>query len=192
MLNSGLKDLDLTDKDKDIVNSIFKQTVLVGVNVASKKLLEPLAESKGFLYNEILSEQTVEVLESALEFKKLIDKIYPGLSDKIISTAIMAVTTLASAYAPPVGLALKTTGILSKAAEYIKTDNLEKTVEKMQTDLGKIRETKQLAEAQELGTKLSKLSEVLGVSSESLQKSGINLENIEAVKEEVTKTPRSC
>ena len=25
MLNSGLKDLDLTDKDKDIVNSIFKQ-----------------------------------------------------------------------------------------------------------------------------------------------------------------------
>ena len=63
----------------------------------------------------------------------------------------------------------------SKAAEYIKTDNLEKTVEKMQTDLGKIRETKQLAEVQELGTKLSKLSEVLGVSSESLQKSGIRL-----------------
>ena len=187
MLNSGLKDLYLTDKDKDIVNSIFKQTILVGVNVASKKLLEPLAESKGFLYNKILSEQTVGVLESVLEFKKSIDKIYPGLSDKIISAAIMAVTALASAYAPPVGLALKTTGILSKAAEYIKTDNLEKTVEKMQTDLGKIRETKQLAEAQELGTKLSKLSEVLGVSSESLQKSGINLENIEAVKEEVTK-----
>ena len=187
MLNSGLKDLDLSDKDKDIVNSIFKQTVLVGVNVASKKLLEPLAESKGFLYNKILSEQTVEILESVLEFKKSIDKIYPGLSDKIISASIMAITALASAYAPPVGLALKTTGILSKAAEYIKTDNLEKTVEKMQTDLGKIRETKQLAEAQELGTKLSELSETLGVSAESLQKSGINLDNIEEVKEEVTK-----
>lgn len=187
MLNSGLKDLDLSDKDKDIVNSIFKQTVLVGVNVASKKLLEPLAESKGFLYNKILSEQTVEILESVLEFKKSIDKIYPGLSDKIISASIMAITALASAYAPPVGLALKTTGILSKAAEYIKTDNLEKTVEKMQTDLGKVRETKQLAEAQELGTKLSELSETLGVSAESLQKSGVNLDNIEEVKEEVTK-----
>ncbi len=187
MLNSGLKDLDLSDKDKDIVNSIFKQTVLVGVNVASKKLLEPLAESKGFLYNKILSEQTVEILESVLEFKKSIDKIYPGLSDKIISASIMAITALASAYAPPVGLALKTTGILSKAAEYIKTDNLEKTVEKMQTDLSKVRETKQLAEAQELGTKLSELSETLGVSAESLQKSGINLDNIEEVKEEVTK-----
>lgn len=57
----------------------------------------------------------------------------------------------------------------------------------MQTDLGKIREIKQLAEAQELGTKLSKLSEILGVFSESLQKSGINLESIEDVKEEVTK-----
>ena len=187
MLNSGLKDLDLSDKDKDIVNSIFKQTVLVGVNVASKKLLEPLAESKGFLYNKILSEQIVEILESVLEFKKSIDKIYPGLSDKIISASIMAITALASAYAPPVGLALKTTGILSKAAEYIKIDNLEKTVEKMQTDLGKVRETKQLAEAQELGTKLSELSETLGVSAESLQKSGINLDNIEEVKEEVTK-----
>lgn len=187
MLNSGLKDLDLSDKDKDIVNSIFKQTVLVGVNVASKKLLEPLTESKGFLYNKILSEQTVEVLESVLKFKKSIDEYYPGLSDKIISAAITAITALASAYAPPVGLALKTTGILTKAAEYIKTDNLEKTVKKMQADLDKISETKQLAEAQELGTKLSELSETLGVSAESLQKSGINLDNIEEVTVEVTK-----
>ena len=187
MLNSGLKQIDLSDKEQEIVNSIFKQTILVGVNTASAKLLEPLAESKGFLYNQILSEQTVEILESILEFKKSIDQIYPGLSDKIISASIMAITALASTYAPPVGIALKATGVLTKAAEYINTDNLEKTVKKMQTDLDKISETKQLAEAQELGIKLSKLSEILEVSEESLKKSGINLENIEDVTKEVTK-----
>lgn len=187
MLNSGLKQLNLSDQEKETVNSIFKQTILVGVNAASTKLLEPLAGSKGFLYNKILSEQTVVILESTLEFKKSIDKIYPGLSDKIISASIMAITALASTYAPPVGLVLKTTGLLTKAAEYIKTDNLEKTVKKMQTDLDKISETKQLADAQELGKKLSKLSETLGVSEESLQKSGINLENIEAITKEITK-----
>lgn len=187
MLNSSLKDLNLTDEDKEIVNNIFKQTILVGVNTASKKLLEPLSESKGFLYNKILSEQTVEILESVLEYKKSIDQYYPGLSDAIISASITALTALASAYAPPIGLALKTTGILTKAAEYIKTDNLEKTVEKMQTDLGKVKETKQLAVAQELGTKLSELSQILGISSESLQKSDINIGNIEAIKEEVSK-----
>ena len=187
ILNSRLDPLGLSDNELEIVNNIFKQTILVSVNAASRKLLEPLAESKGFLYNKILSEQTVGILESILEYKKSVDKIYPGLSDKIISASIMAITALASTYAPPVGLALKTTGLLTIAAGYIKTDNLEKTVEKMQADLDKISKTKQLADAQELGQKLSKLSETLGVSERSLQKSGINLGNIEIVTKEVTK-----
>lgn len=45
MLNSGLKQLNLSDQEKETVNSIFKQTILVGVNAASTKLLEPLAGS---------------------------------------------------------------------------------------------------------------------------------------------------
>ena len=187
MLNAGLKQLDLSDKEQEIVNNIFRQTILVGVNAASTKLLEPLIESDGFLYNKILSEQTVTILESTLEYKKSIDQIYPGLSDQIISASIMAITALASAYAPPVGLTIKATGLLTLATEYLKTDNLEKTVKKMQTDLNKISETKYLAEAQELGIKLSKLSEILEVSEESLKKSGINLENIEVITKEVTK-----
>lgn len=187
MLNSGLKQLDLSDKEQEIVNNIFRQTIIVGVNATSTKLLEPLIKSEGFLYNKILSEQTVTILESTLEFKKSIDQIYPGLSDNIISASIMAMTALASAYAPPVGLTIKATGLLTLATEYLKTDNLEKTVKKMQTDLNKISETKYLAEAQELGIKLSKLSKILEVSEESLKKSGINLENIEAITKEVTK-----
>ena len=81
----------------------------------------------------------------------------------------MVFTALASAYKPPVGLTLKTKGILSKATGYIKTDSFKNTVKKMQIDLGEIRKTKQLVEAQELGIKLSKLSEILELFPESLQ-----------------------
>jgi hypothetical protein len=192
MLQTNLKELKLSEKDQKIANNIYKQTILIGVTKASKKLLEPLAKGEGYLYNKILSEQTIDILNSILEFKKSIDQQFPGLSDKIIAAAIPAITALVSTYAPPVGLVLKTTGVLSKAAEYIKTDNLEKTVEKMRTDLGKIEQTKHLAEAQELGTKLSELAETIGVSAESLQKSGITLKNIKEVTQEVANNPEAA
>ncbi len=186
-LQTGLKELNLSDDDKKVVNNIYKQTILVAVTKASKKLLDPLKEGKGYLYNKILSEQTVDILDSILEFKKSIDQYFPGLSDKIIAAAIPAITALVSTYAPPVGLALKTTGILDKAAEYIKTDKLEETIEKMRSDLGILEEDKQLAKAQKLGTELVKLSESVGISATSLQKAGITLKNIEEVSKEVSK-----
>ena len=186
MLQTNLAELNLSEKDLKIANNIYKQTILIGVTKASQKLLEPLAKGEGYLYNKILSEQTVDILKSMLEFKKSIDQHFPGLSDKIIAASVPAITTLVATYAPPVGLVLKTTGLLSKAAEYIKTDNLEKTVKQMQTDLDKIKNTKGLAEAQELGTKLSELAETIGVPAESLQKAGITLKNIGEVVQKVS------
>jgi len=191
-LETNLDELQLSEKDKKIVNNIYKQTVLVGVTKGAKKLIEPLANGKGYLYNKILSEQTVSILNGILEFKKSIDKHFPGLSDKIIAAAVPAITTLIATYAPPVALVLKTTGILSKAAEYIKTDNLEKTVKQMRADLSTIEQTKHLTEAQELGTKLSELAETISVSPESLQKSGITLKNIDDITKEISNNPEAA
>jgi hypothetical protein len=184
---NGLVKLGLSSEENKSINKIYKDTIVAGVSSAAKILLNPIEEGKGFLYNRLLSEQTVCVLNGVLDFKKAIDQYHPELSDKIIAAAIPGITMLISAYAPAIGLAVKTTGILSKAAEYIKTDNLEKTVNMMQADLDIIKKDKQLSGAEELGTKLAELSKITGLSTTSLQKSGVTLKNIEQVKKEASK-----
>jgi hypothetical protein len=172
---NGLVKLGLSSEENKSINKIYKDTIISGVSKASKILLNPIEEGKGFLYNKLLSEQTVCILKGVLNFKKSIDQQHPGLSDKIIAAAIPAITLLISAYSPAIGLAITTTGALSKAAEYIKTDNLEKTVNIMQADLDTMKKTKQFGGAKELGTILSTTTEML---------SDVTTKNITQVKKE--------
>ena len=186
-VEENIKKLKLTDKEKGIVDNIYKQTILVAIQRAADNLYKSLQTGEGRLYNAVLSETVVDILDSVLDFKKKIDKHFPGLSDKIISAAAPAIVGLASTYSPPLGLALKSTGILTQAAKFMQTENLESTIKKMREDLAEIKNDQQLARMQETGTKISELAEQIETSPASLGKLGLTLESVtEAIKEVAT------
>ena len=181
-INQGLQGLGLPKKDISLIGNIFSKTILSGVNEAVNKLLTPKSNGKGFLYSKVLSEFVLKILESIISFKKSIDQCFPGLSDMIIKAASTGITMLASAYIPPLGMALKTTGALKIATNFLKTDNLEQVVGKIKTTLTTMDQEKKLSEAQEL----FELSEDIGISPELLQKSGIN-RGVDKIKNKIEK-----
>lgn len=104
-----IKELNLSNSEKSLVNNILKQTIVFAINKASSNLYADLKKSEGLLYSAILSEKTITILEGILDFEKEIDKNFPGLSDLIVSRASPVILGLVSIYSPPLGLALKTT-----------------------------------------------------------------------------------
>ncbi len=190
-VEESIKKLKLTDEEKGIVDSIYKQTILVAIQRAADNLYKSLQKGDGRLYNAILSEAVVDILDSVLDFKKKIDKHFPGLSDKIISAAAPAIVALASTYSPPLGLALKSTGVLTQAAKFMQTKNLESTINKMREDLAEIKNDQQLTKMQETGAKISELAEQIEVSPVSLGKLGLTLESVTETIKEVATNPDS-
>lgn len=168
---------------------VFDETLLKSVNQIANNLYKGIKEGEGLLFNSMLSDNVVSSMESIINFKKQIDKDFPGLSDKILSAAGMAITGIVCAYAPSAGAILKTTGILDKARDFLKTENLEATVDKLKAGIAEIEKNKELAKLQEIGIKLSELSEQVHVPSNKLQKIGLNLETLKMISLEVTKTP---
>ena len=164
---------------------------MVAIQRAADNLYKSLQKGEGRLYNAVLSETVVDILDSVLDFKKKIDKHFPGLSDKIISAAAPAIVGLASTYSPPLGLALKSTGILTQAAKFMQTENLESTIKKMREDLAEIKNDQQLARMQETGTKISELAEQIETSPASLGKLGLTLESVTETIKEVATNPDS-
>jgi hypothetical protein len=101
----------------------------------------------------------------------------------------MAITGIVCAYAPAAGAILKATGILDKAADFLKTENLEATTDKLKAGIAAIEKDKELAKLQEIGIKLSELSEQTHVPTNKLQKIGFNLETLGMIGSEIIKTP---
>ena len=181
-----IDELNLTDEKKDVVNSIYKQTILVTIQRSADNVYQDLKKQEGKLYSALLSETVVNIMDSILDFKKKIDKTFPGLSDKIIAAAVPAITAAVSAYSLPLGLVLKSTGALDRAAGFLKTENLEKTIDKMRSDLVEIKNDKQLADAQEAGVKIAELAEQIDVSPVSLSKLSLDSKGVTKMMKEVT------
>lgn len=184
-IEKGIKDLKLSDKEKELINSDYKQILLVGINKASDSLYNGLQGGEGILYSALLSEKTVDVLNAILDFKKSIDKKFPGLTDTVLSVGAPVLVAAASAYYPPVGIALKATGILSKTASFLQTENLEKTITTMKASIAKINKDKELAELQETGVKITELDDKLNIEPDGLIKLKPRLNTVN----EITQSP---
>jgi hypothetical protein len=185
-IKEKLDELKLTKAEKVEVDSIYKQTILVSMQRAAENVSQKLEKSKDTIHSFILSEKAVDIMDSILNFKKKIDKRFPGISDKIIAAAAPVIITAITNYLPPVGLALKSSGLLDRAVEFLKTENLEKTIDKMRANLVEINKDKQLAEMQETAVKISELAEQLEVSPNSLSKLGLSLKGVVETTQEVT------
>jgi hypothetical protein len=185
-IKEKLDELKLTEEEKVEVDNIYKQTILVSMQKAKENISHKLEKSKDTIHSFILSEKAVDIMDGILNFKKKIDKRFPGLSDKIIAAAVPVIITAITNYLPPVGLALKSSGLLDRAVEFLKTENLEKTIDKMRANLVEINKDKQLAEIQETAVKISKLAEELEVSPNSLSKLGLSLKGVVEITKEIT------
>ena len=185
-IKGKLDELKLTEEEKVEVDNIYKQTILVSMQKAKENISYKLEKSKDIIHSFILSEKAVDIMDGILNFKKKIDKRFPGLSDKIIAAAVPVIITAITNYLPPVGLALKSSGLLDRAVDFLKTENLEKTIDKMRANLVEINKDKQLAEIQETAVKISKLAEELEVSPNSLSKLGLSLKGVVEITKEIT------
>jgi hypothetical protein len=190
-VEANLDKLKLTDAEKEVVDNIYKQTILVAMQRAAESVSQKLEKAEGPVYSLLLSETVIDVMGSILDFKKKIDKAFPGLSDKIIAAAVPIIVSAISTYSPPLGLLLKSTALLEHTSKFLKTENLEKNIDKMRADLVEIKKDKQLANLQETGVKLAELAEQVEISPISLGKLNISLKSIIEVMQEVANNTQS-
>ncbi len=182
-----IKDLNLSEGESSLLDNILKKTLVLAINKASSNLYNDLKKGEGLLYTAIVSENTLTVLEGILDFKKALDKNFPGLSDTLITRASPALLALVSAYSPPLGLALKATGILSKVTDFLKTENLDKTVTSMYLSLDKIKQDKSLSQIHETGTKVADIAQQVGTSPSIIEKFKLTLDEASATAQEISK-----
>lgn len=195
-----ITELKLSDKEKSLLDNILKKTLVFAINKASSDLYTDLKKGEGLLYSAILSEKTITILEGILDFKKAIDKNFPGLSDLIISKTSPAILGLVSIYSPPLGLALKTTGVLSKVSDFLKTENLSQTVNNMYHSLDKIQQDKTLSQVHETGSKFTEIAKQISSSTLSeelvsirhrIEKFNLTLEAASETAQEISKNASS-
>ena len=195
-----ITELKLSDKEKSLLDNILKKTLVFAINKASSNLYTDLKKGEGLLYSAILSEKTITILEGILDFKKAIDKNFPGLSDLIISKTSPAILGLVSIYSPPLGLVLKTTGVLSKVSDFLKTENLSKTVNNMYHSLDKIQQDKTLSQVHETGSKFTEIAKQISSSTLSedlvsirhrIEKFNLTLEAASETAQEISKNASS-
>jgi hypothetical protein len=171
-IDQRIDHLHLTDEEKELFKNIYKQTIIPSIEQAAEKL-----SKSDTLYTALLSETTVGILEGILNFKKSFDENFPGA---MIAMEVLApvIVTVISIYCPPAGLVLAASaGLFELAAKFLSTENLENTIDRMRNDLAEIKKDKELKVAYQTGEKLAELSQKTGISTVSLGKLELPLED---------------
>jgi hypothetical protein len=170
----NLEKSKLDPEEKKKANDIFSQIFLKRLEEAGAKIFQDLEKGEGVLYNLILSERVIDLLDIIQEFKAKIDQYLPIPSDQILAMAAPAIIGVVATFAPGLAVVMKTTGMIERAASFLDDDNLTKTMNKMKTDLAKVEKDKKLG--------------FVGATVE-LAKLGVDKKTLDVVVNEVEKTP---
>lgn len=144
-IDDFFNNVDLTEEEKEKINTTFQRTIIYAAHAALNVVSKGFDKGDGILFSAIASESTINVLEGVLDYKNKIDKMFPGASDAIISNSLSVITGLVTVYSPPLGIALKAFGAAEKVSEFLKTENLDKTVNRLYEAVEKIEHDKQLS-----------------------------------------------
>jgi hypothetical protein len=189
--NNEVKKLDLSNIDKNLLSNLFKSTILAAGMEAFSVVTKEAVNQENFLYSYIVTERVASILENVLTFKKRIDKHFPGLTDRILSIAAPAIITLVSVYSPPLGLVLQSTGIITGITNFLKTDNLEKNLEKIDQKHKEIKKDKELKEIHETASTVAEIAEILETPASELEKFNFSHQFAKSTLKEVTKNEDS-
>lgn len=173
---SGVKP-GTTDESVDL----FKFVILSGTKAVSDSLYAGLKSGEGVLFNGLLAAGGAEILDSMLEFRKSVDKNFPGMADTILDASAFVLTSLVAVYAPGVAIVLKATGILDKAKDFLSAETLEQTASKLNEKLQQVEEDKKLDSIYKNADKLYALSEQTSLSIRAMCNFAAAPEQIEKI-----------
>lgn len=181
----NLEKSNLKEDEKKKAANLFLDLWQKPVQTIASKLFRDLEKGEGLLYNLILSDTIINILESIQTFKAKLDEILPVSTDKIIAFAAPAIAGVVGAIAPGIAVVMQTYGIVNKVANFLEKDNLNTTIEKMREDLAKVKEDKRL----DFVNKAIDLINETGLSGQTLASMGFDVKMLKSVVKEVQEKP---
>lgn len=145
ILQNSLNELSHTENiDIEKIEKLFNRTIqesLATLSEALEKAYQEQLKTKDiFLFDGIIVEKCLNVLEQVLKFQQELDKLYPGASKKIIESLENILVWVISTQIPMLGIFIQTSGILEKVNNLIDSEKLLPKITKLHNDIKEIRE----------------------------------------------------
>ncbi|AFC69420.1 hypothetical protein [Rickettsia amblyommatis] len=121
---SHTENIDIAKVEKLFNRTIHESITTLSVSEALEKAYQEQLKTKDiFLFDGIIVEKCLNVLEQILKFQQELDKLYPGASKKIIESLDNILVGVISTQIPMLGIFIQTSGILEKVNNLIDSEN---------------------------------------------------------------------
>ena len=176
ILKSSLKELAQTENlDLEKIEKLFNKTVKTSLSELSKALdktnQDQLKTKDIFLFDGIIVEKCLSVLEQVLKFQKELDEVYPDASKKIIKSLENILITVIATQLPILSTFIKASGILEKVNNLIDHEKLLPKITKWRSDIKKMQqEIKDNKNLKDVYKKAEKVAEISEISNEPVKK----------------------
>jgi len=176
ILRNSLKELSKTENiDPKKIEELFNETIkgsLDALKEALEKAYQEQLKTKDiFLFDGVVVEKCLNVLEKVLKFQKKLDEIYPGASKKIIKSLENILVGIIATQIPPLATVIQISGILEKVNNLIDHEKLLPKVTKWHNDIEKMRkEIKADKNLENICERAEKVAEISEISKEPIKK----------------------
>ncbi|MGL4226759.1 MAG: hypothetical protein ACRCRR_04040 [Rickettsia sp.] len=176
ILKNSLNELSHTEnidveKIEKLVNSTIQESLTTLFEALEKAYQEQLKTKDIFLFDGIIVEKCLNVLEQVLKFQQELDKLYPGASKKIIESLENILVGVISTQMPILGIFIQTSGILEKVNNLIDHEKLLPKVTKLHNDIKEMREeAKSNGKLESIYEKAKKVAAISEISKEPPRK----------------------
>jgi len=176
VLRSSLKELLKTENiNEEKIEEIFNNTVknsLDNLSEALEKAYQEQLKTKDiFLFDGVVVEKCLNVLQKVLEFEQKLDEIYPDASKKIIESVENILVAVISTQMPILGVFIEASGVLEKVNDLIDHEKLLPKITRLHDDIKKMRQ--EIKGDKNLGDvlkKAEKVAEISEISQEPVKK----------------------
>ncbi|WCR56827.1 MAG: hypothetical protein PG979_000884 [Rickettsia asembonensis] len=176
ILQNSLNELSHTENiDIEKIEKLFNRAIqesLATLSEALEKAYQEQLKTKDiFLFDGIIVEKCLNVLEQVLKFQQELDKLYPGASKKIIESLENILVGVISTQIPMLGIFIQTSGILEKVNNLIDSEKLLPKITKLHNDIKEIREeAKSNEKLENMYEKAKNIAAISEISKEPPQK----------------------
>lgn len=182
---------DLMDR-KDELLGIFNQSLIERSTQEADEVKKALQKRESLLLGGLLTSYAVKALEEILEFEKKIDSAFPGASEKIMKAAGNALTALVAAHFPVIAMAMKASGIMEKAEDFLKIDNLEKNLKDLKSKIAAIEQDQKLENTYKNGAEVAQIAELSSIPAQSIASLGLETSSLKSVKSNLIADPKAA
>ncbi|MGX6959793.1 MAG: hypothetical protein ACIPMY_00730 [Rickettsia endosymbiont of Pentastiridius leporinus] len=176
ILRNSLKELSRTEnidvkKIEELFNNTLKKSLTTLSEALDKAYQEQLKNKDVFLFDGIIVEKCLNVLEQILKFQKQLDEIYPGASKKIITSIENILVGIIATQMPILTTFIQVSGLLEKINNLIDHEKLLPKVTKLRNNIKEMRQ--EIKANKELGSifkRAEQVAEISEISNEPVKK----------------------